>query len=120
MRRTALVTFLTAAVIGAVIWAISPWATGSKEPWDAESVFYVAALLAGGLLSGLLSPTPLWAHYVGAVAGQLAYELVFIELDPLMLVGAVFLLAYSTVFFGGAALGLMARSRMSSRPVPGE
>jgi hypothetical protein len=57
---------------------------------------------------------------VGAVAGQLAYELVFIELDPLMLVGAVFLLAYSTVFFGGAALGSMARIRISSRPAAGE
>ena len=118
MRRADLITLLTAAVIGAAIWAISPWATGSKEPWDAEGVFYVAALLAGGLSSGLVRPTPLWAHYVGAVAGQLVYELLSIPLDPLMLVGAAFLLAYSTVFFGGAALGSMARIRVS-RPAAG-
>ncbi len=68
MRRTALMTLLAAGAIGAAIWAISPWATGSKEPWDAESLFYVAALLLGGFLSGLVSPTPLWAHYAGAVA----------------------------------------------------
>ena len=120
MRRTALITLLTAAVIGASIWAISPWASGSKEPWDAESLFYVAALLLGGLLSGLVSPAPLWAHYAGAVAGQIAYELVFIALDPLMLVGVAFLLAYSTVFLGGAALGSMARIRISSRATAGE
>ena len=118
MRRRVLITFLTAAAIGAAIWAISPWATGSKEPWDAEGVFYVAALLAGGVLSGLARPTPLWAHYVGAVAGQLVYELLSIPLDPLMLVGAVFLLAYSTIFFAGAALGSMARTR-TRRPATG-
>lgn len=119
MRRTTLVTLLTAAVIGASIWAISPWATGSKEPWDAESLFYVAALLLGGLLSGLVSPTPLWAHYAGAVAGQLAYELVFIALDPLMLVGVAFLMAYSTVFLAGAALGSIVRIRVTGRRVTG-
>ena len=94
-----------AAVVGAAIWAISPWATGHKEPWDAEGLFYIAALIVGGLVSGALVPRPLWAHYVGSVVGQLGYGLVFLPVGPLLLLGAVFMLGYSVVFLAGAIAG---------------
>ena len=101
----AIVALAVAAAIGAAIWAISPWATGQKEPWDAESLFYVAALLAGGLVSGFLVPRPLWAHYAGSVVGQLGYELLFLKIGALLLLGAVFMLGYSVVFLAGAIAG---------------
>ena len=44
-----------------------------------------------GLISGALRPRPLWAHYLGAIAGQLGYAAMFIQVGPLILLGAVFL-----------------------------
>jgi hypothetical protein len=99
------VALAVAAVIGAAIWAISPWATGQSEPWDAENLFYIAALITGGLVSGFLFPRPLWAHYVGSVVGQLGYELLFLKIGALLLLGAVFMLGYSVVFLVGAIAG---------------
>lgn len=115
MQRAAL-AIAVAAVVGAAIWAISPWATGQKEPWDAEGMFYVGALLGGGLVSGLLIPKPLWAQYAGSVLGQLLYGLLFLEIGPLILIGAVFLLGYSLIFLAGAVAGREVRLHFSKRP----
>jgi hypothetical protein len=105
VRSRAVWAFAVAAVVGAAIWAASPWATGHREPWDAEPVFYIAALIVGGLISGFLVPRPLWAHYVGSVVGQLGYEILFLQLGALLLLGAVFMLGYSVVFLVGALFG---------------
>lgn len=119
MSRAAF-AFAVAAAIGMAIWAISPWATGHKEPWDAEGLFYVAALLVGGLVSGFLVPKPLWAHYVGSVLGQLGYELLFLELGALLLIGAVFMLGYSVVFLMGAVGGSHLRLHVGRKGSDGE
>jgi hypothetical protein len=116
LKRQALLSAAVAASIGAAVWALSPWATGHNEPWDAESLYYVAALLAGGLISGALMPRPLWAHYVGSVSGQLIYELLFLKIGPLFIVGAGFLLAYSLLFLAGAFAGSRARLRFTKPP----
>lgn len=101
--------FVLAALIGAAVWALSPWITGHREPWDAENLYYVGALLGGGLLSGLAIPKPLWAHYAGSVLGQLIYTLVFLPVGPLLVLGAGFLLVYSLLFLAGALAGSLAR-----------
>lgn len=115
LRRRA-PTFVLAALIGAAVWALSPWITGHQEPWDAENLYYVGALLGGGLLSGLAIPKPLWAHYAGSVLGQLIYTLIFLPLGPLFVLGAGFLLVYSLLFLMGALAGSWIRCRVSAAP----
>jgi hypothetical protein len=116
MKHRAAPAIAIGAIIGVAIWAISPWATGHKEPWDAEGLFYAASLIAGGLISGLVIPRPLWAQYAGSVAGQLSYELLFLKIGPLFLIGAVFLLGYSLLFLAGAFVGSRVRLYFSDRP----
>jgi hypothetical protein len=105
MKERAWPTILVGAVASVSVWAFSPWLTGHPEPWDTSSAFYVAGLIVAGVLGGLLRPRPLWAHYVGAVAGQAAYELVFLAVGPLFVLGVAFLLGYSIVFVIAAAAG---------------
>ena len=116
MKSQALLSAAVAASISAAVWALSPWATGHNEPWDADSLYYVAALFGGGLISGALIAKPLWAHYVGGVSGQVIYELLFIRIGPLFIVGVGFLLAYSLIFLAGAFVGSRARLHFTQPP----
>ncbi|WP_330216853.1 hypothetical protein [Stutzerimonas azotifigens] len=108
-------SILIAALAGAVIWAVSPVMTGQPEPWDAGGLYYCGAMVLGGLLSGLIATGPLWALYVGAILGQVLYQLVFLPLDPLILVGLLFLSAWSLLFLFGAYLGSRIRGFVSAR-----
>ena len=105
MKSRPLIAAVVAASISAAVWALSLWITGHNEPWDAESLYFVAALFAGGLISGALVPKPLWAHYVGSVSGQVIYELLFLKVGPLLVLGIAFLLGYSLFFLTGAFVG---------------
>jgi hypothetical protein len=109
MKVRALLTLVVASVTSAAIWALSSWMTGHHEPWDADGFYYVASLPAAGLVSGAIAPRPLWAHYVGSVAGQAIYELLFLQIGPLFLLGLGFLLGYSILFLAGAFVGSRAR-----------
>ena len=102
MKHRAPITFVVAAVLGATIWLLSPWITGHEEPWDADGIFYFGALLATGLIAGVVTPKPLWAHYFGSFIGQLSYGLLFLKVGPLVFVGVVFLLAYCLLFVAAA------------------
>lgn len=113
MSRQSTTTLVFAAVATAIVWALSPLLTGRLEPWDAEGPFYAAALATAGLVSGALRPRPLWAHYAGAVAGQVAYEILFLPVGPLILVGALFLMGYSLIFLATAAVAAFVRRRLS-------
>jgi hypothetical protein len=119
MNSSAWKTLLLSATAAAMVWALSPWVTGQWEPWDANGVYYPAALLVGGALVGLLSPRPLWAHYLGAFVGQLGYELVALRAGPLFVLGMVFLLGYTMVFLVGAAIAGLVRRRLAPKPAPG-
>ncbi|WP_312932139.1 hypothetical protein [Stutzerimonas nitrititolerans] len=110
MSRSWVLPFLIAALAGAAIWALSPLITGQAEPWDA-GLYYSGALLAAGLLSGVAVPKPLWAHYLGGIAGQALYLLLFLPSSPLMAVGLVFLLVWSLLLLVGACAGVRVRMR---------
>lgn len=57
---------------------------------------------------------PLWAHYLGAFIGQLGYELIFLKIGPLFVLGAAFLLGYCLVFLAAAAIAGHMRLRLKS------
>jgi hypothetical protein len=98
-----LLAFATAALTSALVWAASVPFTGRREPWDAESPFYLFGLMLAGAVSGALTPKPLWALYLGAIAGQLSYQLLFLKVGPLLPLGLLFLAGYGLVFLATAA-----------------
>jgi hypothetical protein len=99
----------------ASVWALSPLLTGHREPWDTDGLSYVVALAVAGFVAGALVPRSLWAHYLGALVGQLGYAVLFLPLGPFYILGAAFLLGYSLIFLAAAALAAFARTRLSSR-----
>ena len=109
------VTFLLAVLTSAAIWALTPVLTNHREPWDSEGGFYLAALGIAGAVAGAIAPRPLWAHYAGAFTGQLGYELIFLRVGPLVLIGAMFLLVYCAIFTLAAALAAFVRGQVAKR-----
>jgi hypothetical protein len=59
--------------------------------------------MLAGAVSGALTPKPLWALYLGAIAGQLSYQLLFLKVGPLLPLGLLFLAGYGLVFLATAA-----------------
>jgi hypothetical protein len=114
MTSRSLVAILVATLASAAIWAMSLVLAGRAEPWDAEFLFYVFSLFAAGLVSGTVVPEPLWAHYIGSLVGQVGYELLFLNIGPLFVLGVVFLLGYSLLFLAGAAVGALVRRKLGS------
>lgn len=108
-------TLLLAALTSAAIWALTPVLTNKREPWDTEGSFYLVALGIAGAVAGAIAPRPLWAHYVGAFTGQLGYELIFLRVGPLVLIGAGFLLVYCAIFTVAAALAAFVRGQVAKR-----
>jgi len=102
-------SLIISALASVSIWLLTPVLTSHREPWDADGSFYIVALVIAGTVAGALAPKPLWAHYVGSYAGQLGYELIFLHVGPLVVVGAVFLLVYCAVFSMAAALAAVVR-----------
>ncbi len=111
MLRSSLPAFLVASATAIAVWALSPWLTRHKEPWDAPGIYYYVALFAAGTVSGLITGKPLWAHYLGSVFGQFLYGLLFLQLGPLAAVGLLFLVLWSLVFLAGAYIGYRVRTR---------
>jgi hypothetical protein len=116
MKPRRSVTFAIAAVTSAVVWALSPWAGGAREPWDVDGLYYLLALAAAGCVAGALAPKPLCAHYLGAILGQAAYQALFLRVGALFLIGIVLLLAYSLIFVLAAAVSGYLRTKLSPRP----
>lgn len=110
MKRSSLFAFLVASASAFAVWALSPWVTGYKEPWDAPGVYYYVALLMAGTVSGLIKAKSIWAHYVGSIFGQFLYGLLFLPLVPLAVVGFLFLVMWSLLFLVGAYLGSSIRT----------
>jgi hypothetical protein len=104
-------TLLIATLAAASVWALSPWLAGHREPWDAASYYYPIGLFVAGAIAGFVAPRPLWAHYLGAVGGQLAFEVLFLRVGALFLLGAAFVLGYSLVFLLAAGIAGRIRQR---------
>src|SRR5574341_1516067 len=115
MKPRPWLTLAVSAALGASVWALSPWLVGHREPWDAGGQFYALALATAGILAGLLTPRPFWAHYLGAFVGQVAYEVLFLPIGPLFILGLAFLLAYSLVFLVAAGVAGYLRARFGPR-----
>jgi hypothetical protein len=101
--------FLLGVILGAAIWLLSPWITGRSEPWDAESGYYSGALLATGVVGGLLLPMHWTSAALGIFGGQALVILGGVLADPasggLWPLGLAFLAAYSVLALVGALLG---------------
>ena len=115
MKSGAVFAFLLSAALAAAVWGLSTFLTGKEEPWDAEGAYYVVALGIAGAIAGAAVPGHLFAHYVGAFSGQAAYELIFLKLGPLFVLGLAFLAAYSIIFLVAAAVAASFRKRVSRR-----
>jgi len=100
-----------------MIWVMTPVLTSHREPWDVDGSFYIVALLIAGAAAGAVAPKPLWAHYAGSFTVQLVYELIFLRVGPLVIIGAAFLLGYCTVFSMAAALAAFVRGWVEKRDV---
>lgn len=111
MKNRAISALISSAALAAVVWALSVPITGKSEPWDAEWPYYLIALAIAGAISGAVIPKHLGAHYLGALAGQAAYELVFLKLGPLFVLGLAFLAGYSVIFLAAAAIVASFRKR---------
>ena len=110
MKSRLVLAVVLSASLAAVIWALSVPITGYKEPWDAEGpYYYLMGLAIAGAVSGAAIPRHLWAHYVGAVLGQVAYGLAFLKLGPLFIVGLAFLAGYTILFVVAAAIASLLR-----------
>ena len=111
MKHRTAVAFVVASALSASVWALSPVLTGHAEPWDADGPYYLFALAIAGAISGCLFPKPLWTHYMAAVVGQAAFEVAFLDVGPLFVLGLLFLAGSSLVFFAAAVLGGFVRVR---------
>jgi hypothetical protein len=114
VNRNIAISLFLAAGLGAAIWAASLVVTGSAEPWDAESQYYFVSLFVAGAIVGFLCPRNLWSAFLGVVAGQLVYLLVFLPSSPLLPLGIVFLLGYGLLSLLGAVLASKLRHRLES------
>jgi hypothetical protein len=112
--RAPVLAFATAALTCALVWAASPWLTGRREPWDADFPFYISGLMIAGAVAGTLTPRPIWALYLGAIVGQLSYQVLFLKLGPLFPLGVLFLVGYCFVFLATAVVVGYIRVRLHS------
>ena len=114
LNRDMAISFSVAAVLGAVIWGLSPLLTDAVEPWDAESPYYFLSLFVAGGLVGLLCPKQIWVAYLGIVVGQLVYMLIALPSGPLLPLGVLFLFGYGVLSLLGLALASQVRRKSGS------
>ena len=114
MNKDIAISFTLAAVLGAVIWGLSPLMTQTVEPWDAKSPYYFLSLFVAGGLVGLLCPRHIWAAYLGIVVGQLVYMLIVLPSGPLFPLGVLFLFEYSLLSVLALVLASQIRRKSSS------
>lgn len=109
VKKELFISILVSGLLGALVWAFSPYATGFDEPWDAETPYYIICLFSTGFITGVLCPRNIWAVLLGVVMGQLLYLYVFLPLGPLVSVGIIFMIVYGFLAVFGAFAGARAR-----------
>ncbi len=109
------VIFILTLILGAMIWLASPYITGLREPWDAESGYYYISLIAIGFVAGIIAPSRFWLWAVGIWLGQLlvfVFQLLMFRSGPLWPLGMVFLFVLSFLSLIGSAVGAGCRSAL--------
>jgi len=109
VKKDFIISILVSGILGALIWAFSPYATGMAEPWDAETPYYFICLFSAGFITGILCPRHIWAVLLGIVIGQLLYMLIFLPLGPLIIIGVPFMFLYGLLALLGAFSGAATR-----------
>jgi hypothetical protein len=100
--------FGLSAILGALIWFLSPLLTGRQEPWDASPSYYCSGLAVAGFIPACLSARRFWLWAAGAWVGQLvgfALLIVHYGSGPLWPAGLVFLCFSSLLSVAGAGVG---------------
>ena len=100
-----IVTVLTAAILGALIWILSPLLTGAVMPADEHPNYYTLSLLFVGVVIGILFPKRLKAVFGGVVLGQLIYALIFLPLGSTAGAGIIYVSLYGVLSVAGAIIG---------------
>ena len=70
--------FGLSALLGALVWLLSPGLPGHREPWDADSLFYHGGVFLAGFIPGCFSARGFWLLALGAWLGQLVGFLVLL------------------------------------------
>jgi hypothetical protein len=118
LRLSRQVVLLLGCLIGLALWLVPAGFMNQPEPWDGSGPAYPLALLASGLLLGLLAPGNPGTIVASVFLGQLAVLIWRVVASPensaLWLVGVVMLAGYTFVATGlGALLGGLLRRRIS-------
>ena len=108
MKSHPLLAVLVSAVVAAGVWLFSAHFTGNPEPWDGSMSYYLGGLFVAGFVSALVTPSPMWGHYVGAWLGQVVYMFAN-GAGALIMVGILVAALYSLVALLGAVAALATR-----------
>jgi hypothetical protein len=65
----------TGLLLGALTWALSVPITGSIEPFDSPSPYYLSAMFLAGAAASLWSPRSAWLAVVAIFVGERLYIL---------------------------------------------
>ena len=109
MKKDFIISILISGILGALIWAFSPYVTGMAEPWDAETPYYFTCLFVAGFITGIICPRHIWGAFLGIVIGQLLYMLIFLPLGPLIVIGIPVMFAFGLLALVGIFLGVRIR-----------
>lgn len=105
-RSAAWRVILAGLACGAAVWALSPFATGLREPFDSATLYYPLAIFVAGALASLPAPRHAWLAVPAVFLGERLYALiVYPELRPWMLFGFIINLVIPT--WWPAALGAL-------------
>jgi hypothetical protein len=115
MKRPAwFVPLLISTLLAALVWALSPAIAGAREPLDARNHYYPVALAIAGVLAGIVSPRIRWAFFLGAVAGQLLFALLFLKTGTPAMNEVALLGLYSMVFLASAIIATYLREGIAA------
>ena len=78
IARKAWLTFGVGSLCGAAVWALSIALTGMREPFDANTFYYPAAMFLSGIVAASFSPRHWWLAVIGIFAGERLYSFVML------------------------------------------
>ncbi len=69
-RKHLLIVFISAFLLGFLLWVLSPLFIGRLEPWDSPYPVYSGTMIIGGTLITFFTSRQLLASYFGVWLGQ--------------------------------------------------